>query len=764
MTKNEFKRIVSTFVASPDDIVVDHNTVCIGIDDSTIEVTLERGDNSNEQLYCVEDDGNRLEASQWIVKRLGKLDILAHSLLDKIKEDIYSIPVPGKYTSSDSEVSEATCDVLALLEEKIKKGKCGFATNVIYLTSDAGEGKTYIMNALARRQAKKFINQDSNWLFVPIALSGRPFLRLDEIIIGTLSNTYRFRSYYIETFLEMVRQGHIVLGLDGFEEMAIEGVEGDVVTSLGNLLEGLNSEGSLVFAARKAYYNYSNLRIQSRLFDAIRTKEVDFSDVQLLPWGASELVNLMKSFSFKEDEATGYCETFSKALRPTHVILTRAVLARRLVEELYQENGENIKQIIERFQHGEKQEIVSSFVGMLIDREMTKWVCRDEAATPLLTHDQHDAILREIAEEMWRTSTEFVRHDSLISIVELVCTEFGLSPTYVSQCKERIIHHALLAQQEGRRIYAFCHEEFYQYFLGKFIASCFTDEINEYQIRKIFDKKVLPMLAAEECSRLIRNVSRQDVAIKFIQEMLPKIHKTSLVNQNLGAILFPLLCSARECVEVKNLYCSTGVLDSGEIRNINFVGCEFENITLDPTRMNGLIFEACEIYNMTIYSDAKYLNITLARDSMPSSLRVKSGIDEILIYSPNGIVSALKANGIVTKGEAESDNESISHEDDDIVKLFFKIVYAFRRTTCITEHVLRTKTGKSWSLFETNVLEPMLENNVFAEVEFRGSGERQRLFRLNASFELLEKAHKECLGSGERLITFLKDQRLLPRR
>ena len=55
----------------------------------------------------------------------------------------------------------------------------GGTCSVLYLTADAGEGKTTLISQLAHAQAKRFRKRDSDWLLVPISLAGKPFLRFD---------------------------------------------------------------------------------------------------------------------------------------------------------------------------------------------------------------------------------------------------------------------------------------------------------------------------------------------------------------------------------------------------------------------------------------------------------------------------------------------------------------------------------------------------------------------------------------------------------
>ena len=386
-----------------------------------LSVRLDIDKDDGNKLYCIEDDKKRIFAETWIINRLAKLDILANAILERIKVDNHSIPIPAKTPSENDEtILDEINDAEQYLSQCIDKSN-QFLTSVYYLISEAGEGKTHIMHSLACRQAEAYLQRKTKWLFLPIELSGRPFLRLDEMIIGALVNVYRFKAYFIESFLEMVRQGYIVLGLDGFEEMTIEGTEGDIVSSLGNLLNALNSEGRIVFATRTAYYSYVNLYKTARILDAFRDKEIVFKELKIRKWEQNQFIALMKTYSFNQPEAQDYYNQLRSALSEEHPILTRAVLARRLVEELFNSNGQNASSIIAQFKNGDKNEVVGTFVKMLLERETQRWIKQSEIKEPLLTVAQHEILLGSIAEEMWLTNVDIVKRDTLLTITEIAC-------------------------------------------------------------------------------------------------------------------------------------------------------------------------------------------------------------------------------------------------------------------------------------------------------------------------------------------------------
>ena len=125
-----------------------------------------------------------------------------------------------------------------------------------------------------------------------------------------------------------------------------------------------------------------------------------------------------------------------------HPILTRPVLAHKLVDLLY-ENGGDWNCIAEHFDTNKNpQAVVDQFVKLFLHREATqKWLLTGKQ---LLTTEQHARFLQDLAEEMWLSNVEYVKEDYLQTLMEMFCEQQRLSPAYAKDCCEKAIHHAML--------------------------------------------------------------------------------------------------------------------------------------------------------------------------------------------------------------------------------------------------------------------------------------------------------------------------------
>ena len=762
MNKNEFISTLKKFLPEPDAIAQDRGSVMFSIDGYDREVHLSMTE--GRDVLCQEDqDVSPMPASKWLCKRVAKLDILARAILEKKKEDEHYVPVPCSVKGVHIEEVEGVgySDAVEALNGQIKDAN-SFATSVCYLTAEAGEGKTVVMGELARRTAKAYLENKQDWIFVPIELSGRPFLRLDEVIIGTLSNVYRFRSCYIESFIELVKLGYIVLGLDGFEEMAIEGVEGDVVSSLGNLLNDLDSQGRLVFSTRTAYYRYANLEAQSKLFDSFRNKDVEFAEIKLSKWSRDQFIALMQTYGYTGKEGMGVWNALKEALNEDHPILTRAVLARKLVDGLWQsgEGDEDLSvEVAKKFRGANYQDAVAGFIQMLLEREKTKWISKDEIARPLLTVDQHELLLREIAEELWRSNVEVVNREALLELMELVSDAyFKLRPVDVEQCKERVIHHAFLSPINDR-YYGFCHVEFYHYYLGQHLAKEFLENAPISHIRRFMDRKLLPRVALDECCRIIRASGKMDVSVEKVKSCVSDVLRTSCLSQNACSLLILMHNNSEKALEVKDLYCPAQILGRVVLANARFEGCVIECIDWRSGASKNVTFINCEISAVALRDGVDLSGISIDERSIPAVLKYYRDGEVGEIYSPVGICAHLRRAGAKIGMEAVPMKDG-DYEEDRRVTLLYKVVYYYRVATVLGDGRLKHQLGKQWPRFESEVLPDALRYHVLVEVP-DPPNDKQARYRLAMPFAELAELRKNCGGKYETLIELLRTRRFL---
>ncbi len=283
-----FQRILSTFADSEDSLEIRKGSLAIQIGHEIITANL----NVREGSLLVTEGDSVQSAERWIVRRIAMLDLLADRIIESIPATKNFVTPKGELLDrlelSPTDCALPVANALDSLRESLNRRPGGMCS-VLYLTSDAGEGKTTLINELANDQARRFKSHETDWLLVPISLAGKPFLRFEDVIVASLMNRLRFQRLYFDAFIELVRMGVLIPALDGFEEVFVETSDGDAVSSLGTLIRQLAGDGTLLIAARKAYFEFRSLETQARLLESLPNLDVAFARLRLERWGKDRI-------------------------------------------------------------------------------------------------------------------------------------------------------------------------------------------------------------------------------------------------------------------------------------------------------------------------------------------------------------------------------------------------------------------------------------------------------------------------------------------
>lgn len=785
LTKETFIQILRKFADESEDVICERDEIFCRINDEHYQLKLYL--NEDGVLFCQEIEPERCnkKARVWIEKRLAKFDELARKILDAIEEEPHFISVPANFDTLEShENSRVNVEqTTESLYEKLSASS-DWSTHVYYLLSDAGDGKTCIMNRLARMVAQKYLAGEARFLFLPIGLDGRPFMRFDEVVIGVLAQTYRFRRFYFEAIMELARNGFLVLGLDGFEEMTVEGQENKVISSLGSLLQQqatkvaaenasaptLASSGAMVISARKAFYDYA-LKAQGPLMDSIRDYQVDFYAYRLQPWGKRQLLALMAKWGMAESEAQSIYRKLVDQLAPDHPILTRPVLACRLVEMMVEEmttSDPSCNNLIQSFSPDkEPQKVMQGFVDHLLMREATqKWIlysgAQDRTSQQLLSADEHEEMLEEIVEEMWLSSMEYVREDVLQSIVELFCENKRKSPSDTSQCKDKIIHHAMLTKGSGG--YFFCHDAFRQYFLGRRFARALTEQGRLSGATQLLTQNVMSDPVVDTASYALSTSGRSFDEIKnTIDKLRHGYQRNTTMSQNVACILAFLW---KRLLPVKaqfdNLYFSSTATRSIPFINCVFSNCMFEEITVpEDATFEGVEFVNCSVATLILPIDhAQNLSALFDEDSHPVKLVIGEPNDpQEEMYSPQEISRAMTEYGCRTLQVAQpAENQlSVHSSDEKYFKAFEKLLRFFQRKTGASRNILQVRFHSQWPEWDKDYLPHFRKEGLVRLAEWHGAGQDER-YVLAVSARLYEDARKNCGGDFSEFCRLMRRQ------
>lgn len=745
----DFKRIIASFAETPASIDLAKGEFIVQLLDEVLVARLERRDG----VLYVEEDGVSQPAESWIVRRVAKLPQLAERILTYVPETPNFVNPSARLLPS-LEASPEGLDIVNIDAvvgcEKALAAQMPGTTLVTYLTSDAGEGKTTLINALARKVAADYKRKDKDWLLLPVPLGGRAFLRFDELVVSALMNRFRFQYWFFDGFIELVRLGVVVPAFDGFEEMIVEGSSGEAVSALGNLMNQLNSEGRVLLAARKAFFEYQSFKTQARLFDAIGNEDsVAFSRLALQRWSREQF----EEYGAKRGrtDASEIYDQVAARFNAEHPLLTRAVLVRRLfdVTRDLSDVGELLARIGNR-----PQDYFHQFVMAIVEREAAeKWLDKEgREGQVLLSVEEHVDLLSAVAREMWISTTDVLREDVIDVVADLYCDEKQKIPAIARQIRERIKHHALLVRTAGARGgLAFDHEDFREFFLGVALGQILLTAHRE-DIRSFLRVAAVPHETADEALLIYERLGGdRDALVETLLAIGNGELPTSFVLENAGNLVLKAL-SFSERVEplvIRGLNFGPSALQAKGIRNVEFEGCYFGPTSLYGSRLEDVAFRRCRFERIEIAAE---MEVCASLDGALVACVVDG---EETLFDPSAITRKLESVGFVVQEDLLGLDTELRESDRELVATE-KVIRAFMRGTQHNEDTLRMKLGLLASTFFDDALPALLRARVLEIVPYRGAGNQHR-FRMAKHMSTLQDAIARSGGSFERFLSEVGD-------
>jgi uncharacterized protein YjbI with pentapeptide repeats len=754
MQIDSFKRIVTTFADPQTEILVERDRAVIQVNGRLIEVSLKQ--RSGE--ISVVDSGSEMPANQWILTRLAQLPLLADRLISTVPATKpFVVPeadllesLEQKPGDESNHVADALSAALDVLDRRSP-----LETMVLYITSDAGEGKTSLINEMARRQAERFKDHDSDWLLVPIPLGGRHFLRFDDITVGALQNRYRFPFLYYNAFVELVRLGILIPAYDGFEEMFVENTSGEALSAMGVLVSSLQSCGAVVIAARKTYFEFQNLKTQARLRDLISSYLVGFGKLGLSRWKRPQFLAYCTARNLSHPQAL--YDTVVSRLGVDHSLITRPVLVRRLVD--IAERSSSMDDVLTKLQTS-GNDFFAVFVRSIVEREANEvWIDRSgEVKQPLLLVEEHCNLLSLIALEMWQSRVDFLKTDSVEFTTDYFCETNRKSPGVAAQIRERVKGHALLvASSNAQGAVEFDHDEFRQFFLGEAIANvCLASAASSASpadLLNILRKGTLPNQTFRSVVQTIQRVgaTRQRQIVNHLVEVALMDGQVSFTQENCTSLVLALLSGSDGTgVVLRRMSFPPNALRDLNLNGVIFENCFFNPTGLDHSTLGSCRFERCHFTRLETFGNTRLNDVTLSE----SPVDVLFLTDRALtFFEPAAVRRQLTQLGFtVPEATAELPLDPAPRvERDDALVQFDKLLRCFMRSTHMSEGVIHAKLGGVANRFIGEVIPELLRAGILAEMENRGGGS-QRHFRLGRQMVVLNRAMEESHGSFQRFI------------
>ena len=741
MIAEDFRRILTAFADTPADVDFAKGTLLVQVNDELIEAHV----GVNEGSLVVTENGDTQPAARWLIRRVARLPLLADRIIHNIPEEQTFVSPDGDFLDQIDEAPNDTdqyvSDVPDTLQSVIGRRPAG-AASVIYLTSDAGEGKTTLISHLARHQAQRYKDKLADWILVPVSLGGRTFMRFDDVIVGALMNRFRFNMLFYNAFIELVRLGAVVPALDGFEEMFVEGSSGNAMSALGNLMQAMQSSGTVLIAARKAYFEYKNLKTQTRLFDSLGGQSVTFSRLALRRWNKERFLSYAEKRGITDGDVI-YTDV-STHLRPDHPLLCRAVLVRRLLD--IATDVADRKALLHKITC-DPADYFRQFIGSIIQREAhEKWIDKvGEPAQPLISEVEHYELLAALAFEMWCSGAEILPGDVFSSVAEMFAESKKKTKSVCHQIVERLKQHALVIGN-GIDRFGFDHPEFYHFFLGESIGQLLLQG-DIPSLRHAFRQSALPQLSMETAARLVaRCATELSRTISIANQLFASEPRMSLVKENLSGIvaLFLEIAQVKGCTLAGGAF-PADALKGRRIADLTFANCYFQRTSLDQSNLDRVHFGRCEFECLDIGSPQSLSAVGMTDCAIHSVVPIGS---DVTVFSPTAIRTLLTQRGIALTTTTSADSELEENTDVDqsirAVERFLKLI--IRSPAGINENTIRQRLGTDAPLFLKEVLPRMIELGLIVEVPFSGRGQPQRRLRLGRQLDQITDAIERCSG------------------
>ncbi len=717
MQFQDFKRIVTTFTDQENEMVVDEGNLLMFIRGKPVEAEIK---NDPQHGVIVIHNGVESYARSWIFSYLAKIDMLAQRIIDYIQppENYVSPNVNLLDWKNEPVKTDQSIDSIAHLRKRLTNFHAGM-TLINFLTSDAGEGKTSLIEKISIEQALAFKNKKTSTLILPVALGGRSFLRFDDVVIASLMNRLRFPYLYYDSFIELIKMNAIIPAFDGFEEVLVDVSSTEAVSALGHLVDQLSSSGTLLIAARKAYFDQS-LNSQAKLLESIGSDhDVKIQRFVLNRWDR-QVFSKYASLRGVPNPDLLYKRVKKRLNSSKHPVLTRAVLVRRLIDVAKEDD--DLEKFLEKL--GQTQvDYFFEFIEVIVKREaQDKWIDRSGIDhSPLLTIDQHHKLLSQIASEMWVNAVDSLRFDIIELVIEFFTAENNLSSNVERQICRRIKDHSLLREDKSQgptrqsRI-RFDHEDFLEFYLGQALGRSLIKS-EKSDARLILNANALSKSVILEATRFLTNNQDTitiDNILTDLEHLSQEKPRVSYFRENCGTLILELLRHATNPYKISETNFPPNSLQQREIRGLSVHDSLFGSTSLDDSIFIDSQFHDCRFTEL-IFDDRSRPRFdgTVFENCIFDSVSVGNGEEEDhqKIFNPTHVRAVLRNKGIDIRFKTPQDEVLESPTEFNIdpdVKTTLRFIRMFNRSTTINRNDITLRLGSQSSHFINKIL-PKLE-------------------------------------------------------
>jgi hypothetical protein len=735
-TTDDLTADLSAFADDPDDVLVDSNGQFL--------VTC-RGDVLGGRVYDdVEtgasvvrlDSGDTLPYRQFILRTLGRLDVLAAKLAARGS----AIPefVDGPASLQSVEAGSIDGRSVALLEAQLR-GAPSFITRVLFLTAEGGLGKTALLRHCQATHAEDFMGGRTGVLVWHVDLQGRQLVRLEEALMADLA-ALRVSGLWMPALLRLMRTRALVVAVDGFDELAAEQGAEDALGALAALVRQLDGAGTIIAASRRTFFDTEDYLRRAHLLRRRVAESCEFNELSLRPWRQPQAIEFLEKYRWED---TGFSEpgaTYLEAVAALngdggHPVRSRPFLLSYLARALLRYDvrpGDFLGG------EGGAHESVSSVVKEFVTREVGKWTSR-EAGTPYLTYEQHMELLAQVAEEMYRAQRDRLSVDALLTIAGILFDQWDIEPTQRPQIAEMLRAHVLLNVppngDAGSR--AFDHPEFRDFFVAYSLRRR-VDDLMQGHVPKTLASLLSVAQLTDSTAKYVSlmvdrsNNDRLRRMARLLTDLVNAELRPTYLNFNAATLIFNLVdgIGFRPPLDLDGqLVVSGAVMEGSEWSGIRLRNATAVNPSLVAVDWHDVQFENVVLGELTLDVHSRFTDVVFL-GCQTDGLRVMDEGEEVSReYAPVRIGAALRERGIALDGVAADahpkDDSTIQPEEAYTEKLTRRLLRLFYRTTVVHEDWIQGRFPQDARVVVEEIMPLLVKHGLAEAKQWRGAGSQQ---------------------------------------
>ena len=597
-------------------------------------------------------------------KDLGRFDQLADAITRSFETEPHYVTTKAKLDNNDETEYDAD-DLLDKMSADSVDDWGGTTTNLYFVKAGAGAGKTTILRELTRRKAEEYTKGNEQFLYLYISARGRALTNLTDAISGELGSLRA--NFSSDAVPALVREGALVLIIDGFDELLGAAGYGDAFGSLHSFLSKLDARGALIVSARSSFYDIEFVgRTSTR--DAADSG-FDIEPISLLPWGPDQLNVYLERAAGHGAVAEGAKRAVSRLTDSDRELLTTPFFA-RLFLELVATVG--VRESLRGF-------LFEEFVR----REAGKFVDGDGKA--LLSASGHQVIFEKVAEDMWINNGEYIA-EYLPLEVEYVADSYNLSSDAAQQIATKITSYAGLRQLNEGRL-EFEHRVFFEHFLSQAIRRFLDWELENYDTvgdaaihfaQRFLDHALL----SDETVGAVVDKKNCEPWLDLLSHMAGNVARRDNRQRNTGSLVAAAFRHSGRVVGRVISYCHfvNTSFDGVSFIDTDFVNCRFYGVNWANSQFLGSSISGDMVMiERLVVSTSSRLDVSglVASENLLSIVDASSGEE---IFDPVEIRSLLRRAGMPGMTDQPVVFVGYSERAKERIRLLVRLNVAYRRS------------------------------------------------------------------------------------